>query len=249
MKSGCVPLIPITSQNGGKLKLRTLFIIRFLTPNQTRYLVLYQYGGLYTDIDAAPGRLFANGTVIKDDDDAWFVIEQIGTLSQYFMSSSPKHPLMYLAVITTLRRLLEIEQVGLQYVPYVTGPGALKEAYSFFTYESRNGDKEGVNVDGSQVNEGQERQSKNNTRRRIQSEFEAMAQMNNTSNVTMEQERLHATTEAGPSTVMQELAPVPPIRRGGIQEGVYVGMLGRTVTIGASRRVSGRDGDAKLHEF
>ena len=99
-----------------------------------RYLVLYQYGGIYADIDSAPGHLFLNGSVIEDTDDAWFVVERIGTLSQYFMASSPKHPLMHLAVTVTLRRLLEVQKIGKQYVPFVTGPGALKESWAHFLY-------------------------------------------------------------------------------------------------------------------
>jgi mannosyltransferase OCH1-like enzyme len=58
-------------------------------------LVLYQYGGIYADINSAPGHLFQNGMVIVDDNDAWFVVERIGTLSQYFMALSTKHLLMH----------------------------------------------------------------------------------------------------------------------------------------------------------
>lgn len=218
-----------------------------------RYLVLYQYGGLYTDIDSAPGRLFANGTAIGDDDDAWFVIERAGTLSQYFMSSSPKHPLMYLAVITTLRRLLEVERVGFQYVPFVTGPGALKEAYSHFTHKYGNGDKEDVAVDFSEVDEGHESEGNDAARRRL-TELEAATQMNATSNVKWKEESLQAGIEAVSNTSIQEVASsnvtdVPPrTGGGGIEEGVYVGMLGRTVTIGASKKVSSKGRDITLYE-
>jgi mannosyltransferase OCH1-like enzyme len=116
-----------------------------------RYLVLYQYGGIYADIDSAPGHLFKNGTVIADDDDAWFVVERIGTLSQYFMASSPKHPLMHFAVTVTLRRLLEVQVIGKQYVPYVTGPGALKEAWGHFLYNYP--DEKGTAVDEEDTQE------------------------------------------------------------------------------------------------
>ena len=96
-----------------------------------RYLVLYEYGGIYTDIDNAPGVLFVEN-LIADDDDSFFVIESFGVLSQYFMAASPRHPLMYLSVLHTLHRLLEVENIGMQYVPFVTGPGALKNAFISF---------------------------------------------------------------------------------------------------------------------
>jgi mannosyltransferase OCH1-like enzyme len=96
-----------------------------------RYLLLWEYGGIYTDIDNAPGR-FWNSSTIQLDDDAFFVVEKVGVLSQFFMAASPKHPLMYLAVHTTLHRLLDLEHAGKQYIPQMTGPGALKVAFKYF---------------------------------------------------------------------------------------------------------------------
>lgn len=83
------------------------------------------------DIDNAPGKLWTSDT-IKDDDDAFFVIETLGVLSQYFMAVSPKHPLMYLAIHQSLHRLLAVDHVGKQNIPVVTGPGALKVAFKYF---------------------------------------------------------------------------------------------------------------------
>ena len=96
-----------------------------------RYLVLWEYGGIYSDIDSAPGHLF-NATTIRSFDDAWFIPEKLGVLAQYFMSSSPKHPLMFMTVHATLMRLMDLESVLNQYVPVVTGPGALKSGMISF---------------------------------------------------------------------------------------------------------------------
>ena len=96
-----------------------------------RYLVLWEYGGLYSDIDAGPGKRF-HPNIIQPDDDAWFVVERMGIISQYFMAASPRHPLMYLAVMHTLLRLLNVNSVSEQYIPVTTGPGALKAAFSNF---------------------------------------------------------------------------------------------------------------------
>jgi hypothetical protein len=106
-----------------------------------RYLVLWEYGGIYADIDSAPGPKFVdpNGTVVIDDsEDAWFVVERIGVMSQYFMAASPKHPYLYLCVMHCLSRLLEEKNVGNQYVPVVTGPGTTKSAMIYFMQSQNN---------------------------------------------------------------------------------------------------------------
>jgi mannosyltransferase OCH1-like enzyme len=101
------------------------------TADLWRYLVLWEYGGIYTDIDNAPGRLW-NTTTIGENDDSFFLVEKLGVLSQYFMAASPRHPLLYLAIHNALHRLLQVENVGRQYIPSVTGPGALKTAFMSF---------------------------------------------------------------------------------------------------------------------
>jgi len=93
-----------------------------------RYLVLYEYGGIYSDMDSAANYKFLVTEAIEPNDDAYLLIEGKGFLAQYFLSASPKHPIMFLAVHHTIRRLLETGNVLNQYVPFVTGPGALKAA-------------------------------------------------------------------------------------------------------------------------
>ncbi|KAG7342747.1 glycosyltransferase sugar-binding protein containing DXD motif [Nitzschia inconspicua] len=108
-----------------------------------RYLILYRYGGIYADMDSAPGDLFFtkdnSTTIISSDDDAFFEVERIGVLSQYFMAASPKHPIMFLAVQQVFARLMDTDSIGHQYVPYVTGPGALKTAFIRFMGETSGG--------------------------------------------------------------------------------------------------------------
>ena len=53
-----------------------------------RYLLLWEYGGIYTDIDNAPGDLFLNGTVISDEMDSFFEQELGGFPSQYFLAGT-----------------------------------------------------------------------------------------------------------------------------------------------------------------
>ena len=98
-----------------------------------RALILYEYGGIYTDIDNAPRKL--NATLIQETDQAFFVVEEAGYLSQYFMASAPKHPLLFLLIQSTIHRLYDLNDVDHQYVPFVTGPGALKQAFLHFTHQ------------------------------------------------------------------------------------------------------------------
>ena len=96
-----------------------------------RYLMLWEFGGIYTDIDNAPGVLFWNetGSVITNETDALFEQEKGGFPSQYFFASSPHHPIMFLAVYNTMHRVTDLQSVRKQYVPFVTGPGAIKSAF------------------------------------------------------------------------------------------------------------------------
>ncbi len=59
-----------------------------------RALVLWEYGGIYTDIDNAPTDEFKARNYIGDEDQAFFVIEG-AFLSQYFYAAKPRHPMMY----------------------------------------------------------------------------------------------------------------------------------------------------------
>ena len=99
-----------------------------------RLLVLWEYGGIYTDIDNAPGDSFEDGDIIQDDDDAWFLKEAgNGFLSQWFMASSPKHPFLHIAITHVIVRLLSmVDDIQNQYTPYITGPGLTKASMVIF---------------------------------------------------------------------------------------------------------------------
>mmetsp|Transcript_53802 Transcript_53802/g.64920 ORF Transcript_53802/g.64920 Transcript_53802/m.64920 type:complete len:340 (+) Transcript_53802:158-1177(+) len=105
-----------------------------------RYLVIWEYGGVYTDLDNLPGELFLRKDVIRDDTDAFFE-QEIGMFpSQYFFAASPRHPLMYYSMMHALMRLMDVKNVTKLYVPFVTGPGASKSAMINFIGEGRPGE-------------------------------------------------------------------------------------------------------------
>eukprot|EP00525_Craspedostauros_australis_P001613 CAMPEP_0198110242 /NCGR_PEP_ID=MMETSP1442-20131203/2266_1 /TAXON_ID= /ORGANISM="Craspedostauros australis, Strain CCMP3328" /LENGTH=397 /DNA_ID=CAMNT_0043766207 /DNA_START=34 /DNA_END=1227 /DNA_ORIENTATION=- len=104
-----------------------------------RYLVLYEYGGIYSDMDSAPGPRFTTDAAIQPDDDAYIVVEGGGFPAQYFIAASPKHPLMFYAVHRVYLRLFDVNNVLRQRIPVVTGPGALKTAAIDFMKDEKFG--------------------------------------------------------------------------------------------------------------
>ncbi|GKY99030.1 hypothetical protein MPSEU_000858700 [Mayamaea pseudoterrestris] len=96
-----------------------------------RALIMWEYGGIYSDIDNAPANFDAETSILPNDD-AYFVMERSNHLSQYFFAARPKHPLFYLLVQHMTSRLLALNDVSLQVVSLVTGPGATREAFCNF---------------------------------------------------------------------------------------------------------------------
>jgi len=82
-------------------------------------LILYEYGGLYTNRDNAPGPLLQSDT-IGPHNQAWFVVEEGGFLSQYVMAAALQHLLLFLFLQASLHRLYALHNVNHQYVPYVS---------------------------------------------------------------------------------------------------------------------------------
>ena len=81
------------------------------------------YGGIYTDIDNSPTGF--NGETIQEKDDAFFTIEQLGIMSQYFLASSLGHPLMAKMLEVGVERLKATVNVMVNNPAKATGPGML----------------------------------------------------------------------------------------------------------------------------
>jgi hypothetical protein len=106
-----------------------------------RYLVLYAYGGIYTDIDNAPVTFTAD--TIAPTDEAYFVTDRLGTPSQWFMATRARHPITYLSMQEGLEHLAQEPDVGKLRVVWTTGPGAVLWGYNRFL-----GEKRGARVPG-----------------------------------------------------------------------------------------------------
>lgn len=99
-----------------------------------RLLVLWEYGGIYADLDCIPNSW--TPSTIKPDDDAYFVIEFYNTPSQYFMAASPRHPLVYYAIHQALNNLMvQPNNLGID-ASLTTGPFALLDGFTKFTLDN-----------------------------------------------------------------------------------------------------------------
>ena len=95
-----------------------------------RYLVLWEYGGMYVDLDTVPNKWKPD--FIAPEDDAYFVVENYDAPSQYWMAVSPRHPLMYYAIQQSLLKIMDSINTGKIDAAFVTGPFALLDGFSWF---------------------------------------------------------------------------------------------------------------------
>ena len=92
-----------------------------------RILVLYRYGGFYTDIDNWPGPKVNDW--IQERDTAFFVSDVVFRPSHWFMGMEPRHPISYNTMLQIQQRVLDIPDVWQPKVVFVTGPDALKQCF------------------------------------------------------------------------------------------------------------------------
>jgi len=118
-----------------------------------RYLVLWEYGGMYADLDFIP-RIgegfnhlihpdddpFTHHSIHPDDDGLFYTrgggededFEAKGFLAQMFLIASPHHPLMYYAVHAAVRNLLNVKDIIRVDPALTSGPRALLNAMELF---------------------------------------------------------------------------------------------------------------------
>lgn len=108
-----------------------------------RYLVLWMYGGIYSDIDSEPA-LF-NASSILPNDDGYFVVERFDLLSQWFMAVAPRHPLMYYALHSAINNIMTTIDTSFFNAALVTGPHALHRGMQEFMYDSNTNNNQLIN--------------------------------------------------------------------------------------------------------
>lgn len=99
-----------------------------------RYVLLYEYGGIYSDVDTYPNSTTSSSTLpfMERNDrltDAYFVLEQDGLLSQYFIAIAPRHALMKYTIQATLQNLWKSPDPRKGFAPTLTGPRALHQGF------------------------------------------------------------------------------------------------------------------------
>ena len=92
--------------------------------------MIWEYGGIYSDMDSSPRQF--NADTITPDDDAWFPIEQLGIPAQYWFAASPRHPVMYLSAKHALQTMAFQADISRNNAAKTTGPGAFKTGFILF---------------------------------------------------------------------------------------------------------------------
>lgn len=93
-----------------------------------RYVLLWEYGGIYSDVDTFPNATFA----LPQNVSAYFVLEGDGLLSQYFMAVAPKHPMLYFTIQHVVANLLKSKDPHKDFAPTLTGPRALHQGFQTY---------------------------------------------------------------------------------------------------------------------
>lgn len=97
-----------------------------------RILILYKYGGIYSDIDNWPLDPFSEDTPIRYDLSGFFFTDAYDRPSQWFMASEARSPLMYISMREIISNLLGMSSLYMPRVVFVTGPHAVYHAYKTF---------------------------------------------------------------------------------------------------------------------
>jgi hypothetical protein len=95
-----------------------------------RLLVLWEYGGIYVDLDSQPNSW--TPSYIRPNEDSYFVVENYDAPSQYFMATTPRHPLMYYAIHQALSKIMKYENTQKIDASFTTGPFALLDGFTWF---------------------------------------------------------------------------------------------------------------------
>jgi hypothetical protein len=100
-----------------------------------RLLVLWEYGGIYSDLDAVPAINNSTGwtpSSILPEDEAYFVVENFDAPSQYFMAVEPHHPMIFYALHTAMTNIMAVPNTLKVDAAVVTGPFALLGGFFSF---------------------------------------------------------------------------------------------------------------------
>lgn len=102
-----------------------------------RYLLLWEHGGIFADLDVIPTKAFDSFTLQPEFDAAFVLVHLAGKQipSQWFLAASPHHPIMLYALQKAVARVLKAKRaIPIQH----TGPKALNEGTALFLNHNKN---------------------------------------------------------------------------------------------------------------
>ena len=94
-----------------------------------RNLVLYAYGGIYTDLDAAATDEISEET-IGSNDSAFFLSDTRNRPTQGCQGMIPGHPIAFNTLMQILTNLMGSDDVASIKPVFTTGPAVLKDVYT-----------------------------------------------------------------------------------------------------------------------
>jgi mannosyltransferase OCH1-like enzyme len=103
-----------------------------------RYLILWEYGGIYADMDSAvaPGPPGFTNNTIQPEDDAVSLIEALKVPAQYWLSASPRHPFMFYSAMSALSNVQKTMKHVVFDAATSTGPKAVTMGIHYFMESS-----------------------------------------------------------------------------------------------------------------
>ena len=96
-----------------------------------RVLILYKYGGVYSDIDNWPEDIM-NETIVPDHVSFYSLTDGYNRPSQWFMSSVPFHPLLYFSMRRIIINLHTMKHIQSPNLVFETGPDPVGLSYQDF---------------------------------------------------------------------------------------------------------------------
>ncbi|CAJ1940707.1 unnamed protein product [Cylindrotheca closterium] len=94
-----------------------------------RMLVIYRFGGLYTDIDNVPAEEFKGGEVIDPEDTFFSTSDSWNRPNQNVFAMEPFHPIAIFTIQTIMKNLYEMTSLRKPQVVFVTGPMVFRDGY------------------------------------------------------------------------------------------------------------------------
>lgn len=94
-----------------------------------RMLVVYEFGGLYTDIDNVPASEFQQGATIHPEDTFFASSDVRDRPCQNVFAMEPKHPIAAFTIQVILKNLLELDSLRKPELVKTTGPHAFRDGY------------------------------------------------------------------------------------------------------------------------